>query len=90
MICKQTSSVLFVDFVFEERNRRTGRSFLASVYFSASRGGGPLAKYAAKYMRTVQRVCNRDMNFFPTVLAMCVYSSERKVYARDVGLHGGI
>jgi len=87
-----------VDFVFEDmaRKLRSGgrRSFLASVYFSPNnkRGGGPLGAYAARYMQAVQRVCNRDMHFFPTkVLAMCIYEScgtpgRGQVYARDVGI----
>lgn len=90
VVCRRSHALLMVDFVFEESRHRRGRrrrSFLAAVYFSARRSsGGPLGRYAARYMQMVQRVCNRDMDFFPTVLAMCVYSRASKVYARDVGI----
>ena len=99
VVCRHSNAVLLVDFVFEEMkgaNQRRGgtnrQCFVASVYSSSTRGGGLAGKYAAQYMQSVQRICNRDMNFFPTVLAMCVYkgragSETCNVYARNVGIH---
>ena len=105
IVCRHSNAVLMVDFVFEElkgtkqmrRGQVNRRCYLASVYSSSAeasgrRGGGLVGRYAARYMQAVQRVCNRDMNFFPTVLAMRVYKGRSSgeacsVYARNVGIH---
>jgi hypothetical protein len=89
IVCKKTGTIWFVDFVFEDP--RKGLCFLASIYQTTSRGG-PMLAYARTYMRDLQRVCNRDMNFFPRVVAMCVYGNRTgtglcRVYARDVGAY---
>lgn len=65
------------------------RCYIASIYYSPSGRGGQLMQYASNYMRMVQKICNRDMNFFPTALAMCVYGDKMRVYARDVGSVAG-
>ena len=99
VICKRTGGIMFVDFVLEHRGRcgcimggKKRACYLASVYYSRSRGGAQLA-YAKEYMRKVQRVCNQDMGFYPGVLAMCVYNGRvresaeaMRVYAADVGV----
>jgi hypothetical protein len=83
--CKHTGNIMFVDFVFE--CARTKQSYLACIYEEGKRRrGGPLLKYAIGYMQGVQKICNRDMNFYPRVLAMCVYG-RGTIYARDVGLY---
>ncbi len=88
IVCKRTGAVMFVDFVLEGiRNRQC---FLASVYYSQSRGG-PLLQYAREYMQKVQSICRRHMNFDPAVLALCVYGKSgqnARVYATDVGNSG--
>lgn len=111
VLCKETGAVLAIDFVFEDDDtsrrwrrcrsdarvcpRKNQRCYLATVYYSPSGRGGRLMQYATDYMRLVQRVCNRDMGFFPTVLAMCVYSGRsgsasangaKRIYAKDVGV----
>lgn len=38
-------------------------------------------------MKMVQRICNRDMNFFPRAVAMCVYGDgvrAARIYARSI------
>jgi hypothetical protein len=86
VVCKDTRAIMFVDFVFEHWRGSRRQCYLASVYQARCRGG-PALHYARSYMRAVQRICNRDMNFFPKVLAMCVYGGgAARVYARDVGL----
>lgn len=49
---------------------------LASVFFSGLHRGGPLLAYAQRYARAVKEVCNRDMDFFPSVMSLCVYGRD--------------
>jgi hypothetical protein len=67
------------------------KCFLASVYYAKNRGACQSRSYAEEYMRTVQRVCTRDMGFHPTVLVMCVcngqggtLNNESRMFAREV------
>ncbi len=111
LICKETRSILVVDFVFERqvkrkkrvetsvqyalRSRKQGiqaknQCFLASVYYAPTRSACQGRSYAEKYMKMVQRVCTRDMDFHPTVMVMCIVCGQgegdgAKVYAKDVG-----
>ena len=96
VVCSQTGTVLLVDVVFAKcrkarhpahpRVHRTANSecFLAHVYYSESRGG-LASHHARRYMMQVKSVCNRDMQFFPKVLSICVYGgANAKIYAREV------
>lgn len=117
LICKESRSILVVDFVFEKHSKRKDRDrippkhyelrsrkkqpqgimarstcFLASVYYAQTNGTCQSRSYAEEYMRTVRRVCIRDMGFHPTVLIMCVcngqgsaMNNEAKMFAREVG-----
>ena len=68
------------------------RCYLASVHAcSGGRDSRSCMSYAVNYMRGVQAVCNRDMNFFPRVMVMRVRQGSvggggTRVCARDVSM----
>ena len=91
VVCRESGGVLAVDFVMEPLDCSTAgdpraQCCLLSVHCSQRRGGA-LSRYARKYMQRVQQICNRDMNFFPRVLSMCIYAGGCKMYVRDVGIY---
>ena len=86
VVCKATGAILFVDLVMEKKQKHS-QCLLACIYYSPEGRGGRMLQEARDYMRHVQLICNRDMHFFPVVLALCVYEDSMmrtKVYAKDV------
>jgi hypothetical protein len=104
VVCKASGAVMFVDFVFEctgqddcmihrkkcSSSTSVHRCFLASVYYAkTAKHHTSLHRYAKKYMQKVQKICNMDMDFSPTVLAICIHgngSQRARVRVRDVGM----
>ena len=76
--CTRTKKLMFIDFIMERI--RDGSVMLACVYYSPCRGGLPL-RIARSYMREIQAVCNQQMEFFPRVLALCIYDSSELLQA---------
>lgn len=81
--CTTSKNLFFVDFVLEKQSESGREYVLACVYYSpCGRGGGNL-KVAKEYMKSVQEVCNAQMDFFPRMLALCVYDqSKAEAYFR--------
>jgi hypothetical protein len=76
--CTRTKRLMFIDFIMERM--RDAAVVLACVYYSPCRGGEAL-HIAREYMREIQTVCNQQMEFFPRVLALCIYDSSELLQA---------
>ena len=79
--CTRTKRLMFIDFVME--HEKDASILLACVYYSPCRGGEGL-RVARGYMQDVQLVCNSQMDFFPRVLALCIYDSSELSRAASV------